>query len=156
PTPARVVGTLIAVVMKAKNLPNKRSIGKQDPYCALQIGKEIRRTKPVKRGGQHPVWDEELRFPLTEDTEDLLARTSGRGGDGNPPPVPSKGDDLHVFNKKRKMRLAIYADDPREPELIGEIMVDLEPVLTKEWYTINFKDKYCGEVYLEMTFWSNV
>lgn len=25
-----------------------------------------------------------------------------------------------------------------------------------EWYTLTNKEKYCGEVYVEMTFWSNV
>jgi hypothetical protein len=25
-----------------------------------------------------------------------------------------------------------------------------------EWFTLHNKDKYCGEVYLELTFWSNV
>jgi hypothetical protein len=25
-----------------------------------------------------------------------------------------------------------------------------------EWFTLMHKDKYCGEVYLELTFWSNV
>lgn len=75
------------------------------------------------------------------------------------------------------MALACYADDPREPELIGEAQVDLTEVLTKgetdgassytflvdccadrhiEWFTLLHKDKYCGEVYLELTFWSNV
>src|ERR1700722_7347345 len=26
----------------------------------------------------------------------------------------------------------------------------------QEWFTLTNKDKYCGEVYLELTFWSNV
>lgn len=25
-----------------------------------------------------------------------------------------------------------------------------------EWFTLMYKEKYCGEVYLELTFWSNV
>lgn len=34
----------------------------------------------------------------------------------------------------------------------------LFPVLnfSLEWFTLMNKDKYCGEVYLELTFWSNV
>jgi hypothetical protein len=154
-------------------------IHRQDPYCALQVGKELRRTKPLKRGGQHPEWDEEVRFPIVEDTEDILVRT-GNGEDNVPPPVPSKEPDEPKFNKKRKMRLSCYADDPREPELIGDITINLEDVLTKgetdgvskcsnvrscilhscftitEWYSLTNKERYCGEIYLEMTFWSNV
>jgi hypothetical protein len=25
-----------------------------------------------------------------------------------------------------------------------------------EWFTLNYKDRYSGEIYLEMTFYSNV
>lgn len=106
-------------------------IRRQDPYCALQIGKEVRRINPLKKGGQHPEWDEEVRFPILEDTEDILVRTGSRSGEDDlPPPVPSKESELK-FNKKRKMRLSCYADDPREPELIGEIAINLEDVLKK-------------------------
>lgn len=84
----------------------------------------------MKKGGQHPEWDEELRFSLLEDTEDVLARTAG-GDDDEPPPVPSKTPVEPKFNKNKKMRLAAYADDPREPELIGDVTVSLVDVLTK-------------------------
>jgi hypothetical protein len=74
------------------------------------------------------------------------------------------------------MILACFAAD-KEPELIGEATVDLTEALTKgetdgthmllsigvstlrcysEWFTLLNKDKYSGEVYLELTFWSNV
>lgn len=119
-------------ISRARSRPDKPLyflIHRQDPYCALQVGKEVRRTKPLKKGGQHPEWDEEIRFPIVEDTEDMLVRTSSRSGeDETPPPVPSKE---RKFNRKRKMQLSCYADDPREPELIGEIMISLEDVLTK-------------------------
>ncbi len=74
------------------------------------------------------------------------------------------------------MKLACYADDSREPDLIGESKVDLTEVLTKgetdgkfyyvheelnvhnisDWFTLTNKDKFAGKVYLELTFWSNV
>ncbi|KAF9518694.1 hypothetical protein BS47DRAFT_1325234 [Hydnum rufescens UP504] len=157
----REIGTLIIVVLKAKNLPNKRHIGKQDPYCSLELEKETRRTRAVKKGGQHPEWDQEIRFSLLEDTEDVLARTKSNNDDEDiPPPVPSKTPTGKLnFNKNRSLRLSCYADDPREAELIGEVIVNLTEVLTKgetdEWYILTNKDKYSGEVYLEMTFWSN-
>ena len=167
-----------------KNLPNKRHIGKQDPYCVLKLANETRRTKAIKRGGQHPEWDEEIRFELFEDIEDELARTAG---DGSPPPPPPKEEtNQRARSKERRikggktMNVSCYADDLREPELIGETTVDLSEALTKgetdgmtfslcarrffhlanvpslEWFTFTVKDKYCGEVYLELTFWSNV
>ncbi|QRV91077.1 C2 domain-containing protein [Ceratobasidium sp. AG-Ba] len=148
----REIGTLIVVVLRAKNLPNKRHIGKQDPYCSIRFNTETRRTKAVKRGGQHPEWDEEVRFQIYEDAEDELARTAG--GDKTPPPK----ERFRNIKGGKTMRLSCYADDPRDPDLIGEAQVDLTEALTKgevdEWFTLNSKDKYAGEVYLEMTFWS--
>ncbi|KAG9104549.1 hypothetical protein FRC06_001329 [Ceratobasidium sp. 370] len=148
----REIGTLIVVVLRAKNLPNKRHIGKQDPYCSMRFNAETRRTKAVKRGGQHPEWDEEVRFQIYEDAEDELARTAG--GDQTPPPK----ERFRNIKGGKTMRLSCYADDPRDPDLIGEAQVDLTEALTKgevdEWFTLQSKDKYAGEVYLEMTFWS--
>ncbi|KAH7344582.1 hypothetical protein B0J17DRAFT_635971 [Rhizoctonia solani] len=147
----REIGTLIVVVLRAKNLPNKRHIGKQDPYCRMSFNQETRRTKAVKRGGQHPEWDEEVRFSIYEDAEDELERTAG---DKTPPPK----ERFRNIKGGKSMRVSCYADDPREPDLIGEAQVDLTEALTKgevdEWFTLQNKDKYAGEVYLEMTFWS--
>ena len=50
------IGTLVVVVDRAKNLPNRKSIGKQDPYCAARLGKEAKKTETDKRGGQTPRW----------------------------------------------------------------------------------------------------
>lgn len=112
-----------------KHLPNKRHIGKQDPYCAISHNGEKRKTKPIKRGGQHPEWDEEVRFPLYEETEEPVRKVDG---DGTPPPPPPKDDKLlRKIKGGKTMRLSCYADDPRQPDLIGEAMVDLTEVLTK-------------------------
>ncbi|KAG9003363.1 hypothetical protein FRB94_003186 [Tulasnella sp. JGI-2019a] len=154
----RKIGTVVVVILKAKNLPNKRHIGKQDPYCVLKLNGETRRTNAVKRGGQHPEWDEELRFPVYESVEDELARTAGNGD--VPPPPPPKDGAAPTPKKKAKqiMNLHCYADDPREPDLIGDTTVDLTEALTKgeidEWFSLMFKNKYAGEVYLEITYWS--
>ena len=144
----------------------------------MKLNDETRRTKAVRRGGQHPEWDEEVRFTIFEDVEDELARTAtGDGTDGTDPPPPPPKKDKKKSKSGKKMQLTCYADDPREPDLIGETMVDLTEVLTKgetdgmpswtplgslldetglEWFSLSNKDKYCGEVYLELTFWSNV
>ncbi|KAF5369904.1 hypothetical protein D9758_001235 [Tetrapyrgos nigripes] len=151
----REIGTLVVVILKANHLPNKRHIGKQDPYCAVTFNGETKRTKALKRGGQHPEWDEEVRFTIYEDVDPLPA-----GANGTPPPLPPKD---HTAPKKVKggntMKLACYADDIREPDFIGDSSVDLREVLTKgetdEWYTLMAKDRFAGKVYLEMTFWSN-
>ncbi|KAF9779490.1 hypothetical protein BJ322DRAFT_354861 [Thelephora terrestris] len=157
-TKGREIGTLIAVVLKAKNLPNKRNIGKQDPYCIVTFNEEKQRTKVDKRGGQHPEWDEELRFTLFEEIEDGFGLPADEGGP--PPPLPpkdSKGPPDIAGGMF--MKIACFADDARDPILIGETSVDLTEVLTKgetdEWFPLSSKLKYAGEVYLELTFWSN-
>ena len=50
------IGTLVLVVDRAKNLPNLKTIGKQDPYCAVRLGKEAKKTTTDIRGGQTPRW----------------------------------------------------------------------------------------------------
>jgi Ca2+-dependent lipid-binding protein len=51
-----LIGTLVLVVDRAKNLPNRKTIGKQDPYCAARLGKEAKKTTTDIRGGQTPRW----------------------------------------------------------------------------------------------------
>ena len=50
------IGTLVAVFDRAKNLPNRKTMGKQDPYVAARLGKEAKKTETDKRGGQTPRW----------------------------------------------------------------------------------------------------
>ena len=50
------IGTLVVIVDRAKNLPNRKAMGKQDPYCAARLGKEAKKTDTDKRGGQTPRW----------------------------------------------------------------------------------------------------
>lgn len=109
-----------------RNLPNKRQFGKQDPYCVVVLNGETRKTKIVKRGGQHPEWDEEIRFTIYEDGSALSASE-----DGSPPPLPPKaGRGPKKIQGGERMALACFAAD-KEPELVGETMVDLTEVLTK-------------------------
>jgi len=50
------IGTLVLVVDRARNLPNRKAMGKQNPYCAARLGKEAKKTETDKRGGQTPRW----------------------------------------------------------------------------------------------------
>ncbi|KAF9263588.1 hypothetical protein L218DRAFT_987549 [Marasmius fiardii PR-910] len=152
-TNGREIGTLIVVVLKANHLPNKRNIGKQDPYCVVTINGKKQRTKAIKKGGQHPEWDEELRFKIYEDIE-------GPSQNGTPPPLPPKdGKSLERIQGGATMKVACFADDLREPDFIGDTDVDLTEVLTRgetdEWFTLMHKERFAGKVYLELTFWSN-
>lgn len=142
-----------------KNLPNKKSIGKQDPYCTLQLGTHSQKTKPDKRGGQHPTWDEQLHFEIYDDMEDQLRNTddaAGSIGSSSSSSSPRK----RPTKTSKTLRVACYADDTKEPEFIGDGVVDLTDTLKSgefdEWVTIKAKDRYAGEVYLELTFYSAV
>ncbi|KAL9112208.1 MAG: hypothetical protein Q9187_007815, partial [Circinaria calcarea] len=64
------IGTLVVIVDRAKNLPNRKTMGKQDPYCAARLGKEAKKTETDKRGGQTPRWDNELRFTVSVFNDD--------------------------------------------------------------------------------------
>lgn len=152
-------GTLVCVVLKAKNLPNKRSIGKQDPYCVLQMGTDQQKTKPDKRGGQHPTWDEQLHFEIFDDMEDQL-RKNNANENGSISQATTLSSATKKKDKSNKtLRVSCYADDNKEPEFIGEGFVDLTDTLRSgefdEWVTIKAKDRYAGEVYLELTFYSS-
>lgn len=99
-------------------------------------------------GGQHPEWDEELRFTVMEDLEEVLARSESKDGlnaagqtgtpgkDGAAPGVVTAAalaSKSRKGGKKggKKMVVACYADDAKEPELIGECQVPIEDVLKK-------------------------
>ncbi|KAI3614664.1 hypothetical protein CBS9595_003935 [Malassezia furfur] len=131
-------GTLVCVVLKAKNLPNKRAIGKQDPYAELCVGSDTQCTQPDRRGGQHPLWDEQLHFEIYDAMQHMLA----------PDAPPTTGHTLG---------LACYAHD-KEPVLIGAASLPLDHVLTHgehdQWVALTKNERYAGEVYLELTFYS--
>ncbi|KAJ6551411.1 hypothetical protein B0H19DRAFT_1378151 [Mycena capillaripes] len=150
----REIGTLIVIIAKANHLPDKRNFGKQDPYCTVVFNGEKQRTEVVKRGGQRPVWDEEFRFKIYEYDTKVVSNVQ----DGPPPPPPKDSGKMGIRGGTI-MKLSCYADATREPSLIGQADVDLTEVLTTgetdEWFTLMKKDKFAGEVYLELTFWSN-
>ncbi|WVN86238.1 uncharacterized protein L203_101399 [Cryptococcus depauperatus CBS 7841] len=170
------LGTLVVVIGKARNLPNKSRFGKQDPFCTIVIGEDKQKTKTIKRGGQHPEWDEEFRFAIFEDVEDVIQRSESQPESLNTslngkPIILSNNSGIvtssGLASKSRKqrkkggkaMKISCYADDAKEPELVGECVVSIEEVLKKgevdEWYEFLYKDKYSGELYLELTFFSN-
>ncbi|KAK5413213.1 hypothetical protein LTR06_004640 [Exophiala xenobiotica] len=124
------IGTLVAVVDRAKNLPNRKTMGKQDPYCAMRLGKEAKKTDTDRRGGQTPRWDQELRFNVHECPDYYKLKCS-------------------VFNDDKKTDLIGEAwIDLREVILPGGGKNDL-------WHQLNFKGKYAGEIRIELTYYDS-
>lgn len=123
-----MLGTLVVVVLKGRNLPNRRTLGKQDPFTVCRIGRTAHRTKVDVRGGQSPEWDDEIRFNLEDVSE------------------------------HRTLKLSVFGNAPKEPDLIGDCVIPLASVLklgeTDNWYEIRYRNKFAGEIYMEMTFYS--
>ncbi|KAK0204712.1 hypothetical protein DFS33DRAFT_684255 [Desarmillaria ectypa] len=125
------LGTLIIVVLKARNLIDKHSFYKQDVYSQLAINGTTKKTEVDVKGGQHPVWDAEIRFPVMKVTAD----------------------------KYRKLELSCWSKEPRTDELLGQAKIDISETLkTGEfdgWVLLDIDGVQRGEVYLEITYYSN-
>lgn len=50
------IGTLLVVVDQARNLPNRKLLGKQKPYCAASLATQVLKTQTDRKGGQAPKW----------------------------------------------------------------------------------------------------
>ncbi|KAF9880880.1 hypothetical protein CkaCkLH20_01922 [Colletotrichum karsti] len=123
-----LIGTLVAIVDRAKNLPNRKTIGKQDPYCAARLGKEAKRTTTDVRGGQTPKWDQELRFAVHDSPDYYQLKVS-------------------VFHDDKKTDLIGETwIDLRDIIVPGGGQNDL-------WRNLTFKGKYAGEVRMEITYY---
>ncbi|BFZ58815.1 hypothetical protein PYCC9005_005880 [Savitreella phatthalungensis] len=119
-------GTLIVILDKARNLPNRRKIGKQSCYAVVRLGNDCQRSPTDKRAGQVPSWNHEMRFSVACPEETLL-------------------------------RISIFNEDSRTPDLVADAAVDLTSLYQKReydaWVPLRFKDKPAGEVYVELTFY---
>lgn len=135
------LGTLIVVVIKARNLPNKVRIGKQNPFATVTYGLSKKGTAAIVRGGQAPEWDDEFRFDIPRDQQDfltdevaLVSRSGGVAPLGASESVPATLSRSPVkatakSGGRKSLRVACFADDAKEPRMIGESIVDLTKAL---------------------------
>ncbi|KAK5987162.1 Ingression protein fic1 [Cladobotryum mycophilum] len=122
------IGTLVCIVDRAKNLPNRKTIGKQDPYCAARLGKEAKKTATDIRGGQTPKWDQELRFTVHDSADYYQFKVS-------------------VFTDDKKTDLIGESWIDLKPIIIpGGGQNDM-------WQTLTCRGKYAGEIRLEITYY---
>lgn len=122
------IGTLVVIVDRAKNLPNRKTIGKQDPYCAARLGKEAKKTETDRRGGQTPRWDQELRYTVHDSPDYYQLKVS-------------------VFNDDKKTDLIGETwVDLKEVVVPGGGQNDI-------WHNLSCKGKYAGEIRLEITYY---
>ncbi|XPS72622.1 hypothetical protein M3J07_004773 [Ascochyta lentis] len=123
-----VIGTLVAIIDRARNLPNKRTMGKQDPYCAARLGKEAKKTHTDKRGGQTPKWDQELRFTVHDSPDYHRIKVS-------------------VFNDDRKTELI------GDTFIALHTVITPGGGQSDGWHTLDCKGKYAGEIRIEFTYY---
>ncbi|KAG0652117.1 Cdc15-interacting C2 domain-containing 1 [Hyphodiscus hymeniophilus] len=122
------IGTLVVIVDRAKNLPNRKSIGKQDPYCAARLGKEAKKTETDRRGGQTPRWDQELRFTVHDSPDYYQLKVS-------------------VFNDDKKTEIIGETwVNLQEVVVPGGGQNDI-------WHTLSCKGKYAGDIRIEITYY---
>ncbi|OAL71765.1 hypothetical protein A7D00_3795 [Trichophyton violaceum] len=122
------IGTLVAVIDRAKNLPNRKTMGKQNPYCAARLGKEAKKTETDMRGGQTPKWDQELRFTVHSSPDYYQLK-------------------LSVFNDDKKTDLIGETwVDLKNVIVPGGGQNDL-------WHNLQCKGKYAGELRMELTYY---
>ncbi|KAG6865896.1 hypothetical protein C0991_010729 [Blastosporella zonata] len=125
------LGTLIIVILKARNLNDKHSFYKQDVFAQVTFNGVTKRTKVAVKGGQHPEWDEEVRFPVMK----------------------------QLVEKFRKLEVACFAKESRSDDILGKGEVDIADTLKTgefdEWVPLNVDGVVRGDLYLEMTFFSN-
>ncbi|KIJ14256.1 hypothetical protein PAXINDRAFT_79478, partial [Paxillus involutus ATCC 200175] len=127
------IGTLVVVVLKARHL-HQPSFYKQNPYAQASLSGLTKRSKVDQKGGQHPVWDDELRFPVLADV----------------------GKD----KANRILEVGCYKDEQRgEDILLGKGTVNIEETLKTgefdDWVPLETSAGSRGELYLEMTFYAN-
>ncbi|KAL8999547.1 MAG: hypothetical protein Q9169_001635 [Polycauliona sp. 2 TL-2023] len=122
------IGTLVVIVDRAKNLPNRKTMGKQDPYCAARLGKEAKKTETDKRGGQTPRWDQELRFTVHESPDYYQLKVS-------------------VFNDDKKTELI------GETRIGLEDIVIPGGGQNDTWHHLHCKGRFAGEIRIELTYY---
>lgn len=127
-----------------KNLPNKRSFGKQNPFACVSVDHTTLRTRYDRRGGQQPFWDDQLNFEIYDDLQDLVLTSAGVQ-DANAPPA------------SKVLRISCGAEG-KDAEVLGEGVLSLSTVLNDgehdTWIPIFSRERYSGEVYVELTFYS--
>ncbi|KAL8779913.1 MAG: hypothetical protein Q9213_006711 [Squamulea squamosa] len=122
------IGTLVVIVDKAKNLPNRKTMGKQDPYCAARLGKEAKKTETDRRGGQTPRWDQELRFTVHESPDYYQLKVS-------------------VFNDDKRTELI------GETRIGLEDIIIPGGGQNDTWHHLHCKGRFAGEIRIELTYY---
>lgn len=124
-------GTLVVVVLKARNLHNIHTLYKQDVFAQATLNGTSKKTPVDIKGGQHPIWDVELRFPVLK----------------------------QATERNRKLEISCYAQERKSDDLLGKGVIDITDTLKTgefdEWVSLSVDGVARGDIYLEMTYFSH-
>ncbi|KAG8213086.1 hypothetical protein J3R82DRAFT_11481 [Butyriboletus roseoflavus] len=149
------IGTLVVVVLKAQHL-HQPSFYKQNPYAQASFSGLTKRTKVDPKGGQHPVWDDELRFPVLADAgkdkvnrilEVSCYKSEQRGDDV----LLGKGTvDIEETLKTGEFDGMQSTSQSNDLSQLTEIAL-----MSLDWVPLETSAGARGKLYLEMTFYAN-
>ncbi|KAI0091309.1 C2 domain-containing protein, partial [Irpex rosettiformis] len=126
---SKELGTLVVVVLKARNLPDDHFY-KQDVYTKLTLQGSTKKTGVDVKGGQRPEWDEELRFTVTE----------------------------NATQSAKKLEISCWSKESRQDTLVGKGEVDISDTLRTgefdDWVPLSTDKGQRGDIYLEMTWFA--
>ena len=75
-----------------------------------------------------------------------------------PIPLHAHNASSSSFSDYSSIKVTVFSDDSKDPVLIGDAGIDLRPVFKNgefdDWVELSYKGRYAGEVYLEMTYYS--
>lgn len=76
-------------------------LGRQDAFAKLSFGGIDQQTKVDKKGGQHPIWDEEIRVSVPKDSSE----------------------------KNRTLHISCWAQEPKTVDILGQGKVNISETL---------------------------
>ncbi|ORX58157.1 hypothetical protein DM01DRAFT_1283365 [Hesseltinella vesiculosa] len=115
------LGELAVVAIKAV-------VGKQDPFCVFRLGEEAKKTITDYRGGQHPVWDDQVNLTVYEGKTKMY---------------------VQLFDEDAKREDLISEGEVDLTAVIKDGEQD-------DWYPLSYKNRRAGDIYLELTFYAAV
>ncbi|EEY55011.1 uncharacterized protein PITG_08594 [Phytophthora infestans T30-4] len=109
----------------ARNLLDKQTFGKQDPYCKLQLRGKSFKTRVHDNGHKTPVWNEVFVFSV----------------------VDPQLDQLVIEVKDKNFTSSTLIGECRLP-----VSMFLSGSVVDQWYTLNNGSKRAGEINLRVQF----
>lgn len=110
-------------VVSARNLLDKQTFGRQDPYCKVSVRNKTFKTRVHDNGHRTPVWNEKFVFEVFD----------------------PQLEQLHVQIKDKNFTASVLIGEVRLP-----VNMFIHGNVTDQWYTVNNGSRSAGEVNLRV------